>query len=100
MWVQERRKKRRMEARSGGWQRWIRFISRWEALAFPASDDLLGYNVVTHDLSLLTRRLATTPYLVHNHVCASRTCLVPVHFLASERTQGDDGSTMVDESEC
>ena len=44
------------EARSGGWQRWIRFISRWEALAFPASDDLLGYNVVTHDLSLPTRR--------------------------------------------
>lgn len=57
-------KERRMRARSGGWQRWIRFISRWEALAFPASDDLLGYNVVTHDLSLPTRWLATTLYLI------------------------------------
>lgn len=58
---------RRIKACSGGWQRWIRFISRWEALAFPAFDDLLGYNVVTHDLLLPTRRLATTLYLVHNH---------------------------------
>lgn len=56
-------KERWMEARSGGWQRWIRFISRWEALAFPASDDLLGYNVVTHDLSP-TRWLATALYLI------------------------------------
>lgn len=64
-WEREREwKERRMRARSGGWQRWIRFISRWEALAFPASDDLLGYNVVTHDLSLPTRWLATTLYLL------------------------------------
>lgn len=65
-------KERRMRARSGGWQRWIRFISRWEALAFPASDDLLGYNVVTHDLSLPTRWLATTLYLI-SWLCMRRT---------------------------
>jgi hypothetical protein len=52
-----------MGIHGGGWQRWIRFISRWEALAFPASDDLLGYNVVTHDLSP-TRWLATALYLI------------------------------------
>lgn len=63
------------ERGSGGWQRWIRFISRWEALAFPASDDLLGYNVVTHDLSLPTRRLATTPYLDTMATYASGPCV-------------------------
>jgi hypothetical protein len=65
----------------------------------PASDDLLGYNVVTHDLSLPTRRrlllrlllrlphllvrllATTTPYLVHDHVCVRRTTTVsaPLH---------------------